>query len=103
MLDQIAGGHIQHCFRQQSDGGAKEIGTDGNIAKGKAEINYIGGNDVDAAAKDHGPQSIFMNAGIDSLDQLFFTIPFPEIGGKCKPDQIEGGNDRNKVHCPAEQ
>ena len=88
MFDQIACDHIQHRFRQQSDGGPKEIGPGGNITEVKAEINYIGGNDIDTATEYHGPHSIFLNAGIDSLDELFFTITLPEIGGKCKPDQL---------------
>lgn len=55
MLDQVSGDHIQQAFGDEANYGSQQIGAGGNTAKGEAEINDVGGDDVYGAAEDHSP------------------------------------------------
>ena len=55
MFDQIACQHVHQTLGDQSDGRTQEVGAGGNAAEGKAEIDQVSGDDVDAPAENHGP------------------------------------------------
>ena len=103
MFDQVAGKDIQEAFGKETEDGANEIGAGRNAAERKAEIDDVGGNDVDAAAENHGPYSIFLNAFVDAPDQFLFAVSLHKIGGEGKTNHVIGGHYSYNVHDPADQ
>ena len=55
VFNQVTREDVNETLRNQSDGGSQEIGAGGDAAEGKAEIDQIGGDDIDAPAENHGP------------------------------------------------
>ena len=103
MLDQVAGKDIQEALGKESKDGANEIGAGRDAAERKAEVDDVGGDNIDGPAKDHGPQSIFLNAFIDPPDQFLLTVSLSKVSGKCKTDHVIGGHNSHNVHDPADQ
>ena len=80
MLDQVAGQYIQQAFREQTKECPEKIGTGGEMAEGKAEIDDIGGNNIDGSAEYHGPHPVLLDFFIDPPDQFLLSVAFFEIG-----------------------
>ena len=79
MFYQVAGEHIDQAFRDQPGGGSKEVGTGADTAEGKTEIDQVCGDNIDATAENHRPESVFPDSFIDPFDQLFLSVFQPEI------------------------
>lgn len=97
MLDQVSGQHIEQGFRDQSQECAEEIGAGGDVADRKAEIDDVGGYDIDGAAEDHGPEPVSANPFVDPFDQFLFPEPPGEIVVKGIPDHVEGRHHRQQT------
>ena len=99
---EVAGTCIHQAFGDQSGHGSCQVLSRRDPAEWKAEVEDVGGDDVDAPGHGHGPRTVFPDPLIDLPDHFFLTISGSEGCGEDLFYHDVGDHDRHQVDDPCQ-